>query len=139
MKTKIVYATALGNSKTIAEKIGVKLRIEVQNVSEFSVSNAIDTLIIVGGIYGGKSKKDLKEFVNSLNPADVKRVAVITSSGAGERRTTPAEIVGLLRNKNINVLGELNIRGRAFIFPTGHPNEEDFKNAKEWAEKIIMS
>lgn len=139
MKTKIVYATVLGNSKTIAQKIGTQLKIETQNVSEFSESSAIDTLIIIGGIYGGKSKKELKEFVNSLNPADVKRVAIITSSGAGERRTDPAEVMELLRNNGMNVLGELNIRGRAFIFPTGHPNEEDFRNAKEWVEKIIKA
>ena len=139
MKAMIVYATALGNSKKIAETIGTRLKIEVRNVSEVSVSNVVDTLIIVGGIYGGKSKKELKEFVNSLYPANVKRVAVITSSGAGERRTTPAEIVGTLTSKSIKVLGELNVRGRAFIFPTGHPNNTDFKMATEWAEKIISS
>ena len=108
-----------------------------QNESIDSICH--NTRKIVGGIYGGKSKKELKEFVNKLYPANVKRVAVITSSGAGEWRTTPAEIVVELISKNIKVLGELNVRGRAFIFPTGHPNETDFKMATEWAEKIISS
>lgn len=98
-----------------------------------------DTIIIVGGIYGGKSKKELKEFVKMLDSDKVKNVAVITSSGAGERRTTPSEIVELIRGRKINILGELNVRGRAFIFPTGHPNETDLKMATEWVVKITKS
>ena len=139
MKTTIVYATALGNSKKIAEAIGARLKTEVHNVSVISASKLADTIIIVGGIYGGKSKKELKVFVNLLDSDKVKNVAVITSSGAGERRTTPSEIVELIRDRKINILGELNIRGRAFIFPTGHPNEADLKMATEWVEKVSKS
>ena len=85
------------------------------------------------------TKKELKEFVKMLDSDKVKNVAVITSSGAGERRTTPSEIVELTRGRKINILGELNVRGRAFIFPTGHPNETDLKMATEWVVKITKS
>lgn len=139
MKAMIVYATALGNSKKIAEAIGAQLKTEVHNVSGISAPKMADTIIIVGGIYGGKSKKELKEFVKMLDSDKVKNVAVITSSGAGERRTIPSEIVELIRGRKINILGELNVRGRAFIFPTGHPNETDLKMATEWVVKITKS
>ena len=139
MKAMIVFASALGNSKKIAEVIGSRLKIDVHNVRSISAPKMADTIIIVGGIYGGKSKKELKEFVNLLDSTKVRSIAVITSSGAGERRTTPSEIEELIRARKINILGELNIRGRAFIFPTGHPNETDLKMATEWVEKIIKA
>ncbi len=139
MKAMIVFASALGNSKKIAEVIGSRLKIDVHNVRSISAPKMADTIIIVGGIYGGKSKKELKEFVNLLDSTKVRSIAVITSSGAGERRTTPSEIAELIRARKINILGELNIRGRAFIFPTGHPNETDLKMATEWVEKIIKA
>lgn len=61
MKAMIVYATALGNSKKIAEAIGAQLKTEVHNVSGISAPKMADTIIIVGGIYS----QVLKVGVNS--------------------------------------------------------------------------
>jgi flavodoxin len=139
MNTSILYATMMGNSRKIAEAIGARLGIKPQNVMENPTLSITDTLIIVGGIYGGKSKKELKNFIKSLDSVNVTRAAVITASGAGKKRTESAEVVELLKSKNITVLGEFNVRGRAFIFPTGHPNEADLKEAAEWAENTIKA
>jgi flavodoxin len=128
-----------GNSRKIAEAIGTQLGVTPQNVAENPAPAVTDTLVIVGGIYGGKSRKELTNFINSLDPAKATRAAVVTTSGAGRKRTAPAEVVGLLKNKGITVLGELNVRGKAFIFPTGHPNEADLKEAAEWVEYIIKT
>lgn len=137
MNTSILYATMMGNSKKIAEAIGERLGVTPQNVKENTSPGENDTLVIVGGIYGGKSKKELINYVKSLDPGKVTRTAVVTTSGAGQKRTVPAEVVGLLKSKSITVLGELNLRGNAFIFPTGHPNEADLKEAAEWVENTI--
>lgn len=137
MNTSIFYATKTGNSRKIAEAIGERLEVRPQNIMESPSPNVTNTLVIVGGIYFGKSKKELRNFVKSLDPAKVKRVAVVTTSGAGQKRTAPAEVVELLKSKSITVLGELNIRGKAFIFPTGHPNKADLKEAAQWSENII--
>lgn len=139
MNTAILYATMTGNSLKIAEAIGERFEITPQNVMGSSTLHITDTLIIVGGIYGGKSKKELKNFIKSLDLKKVTRVAVVTTSGAGKKRTASSEIVELLKSKGITVLGELNIRGSAFIFPTGHPNEADLKEAADWAEIIIKA
>lgn len=139
MNTAIIYATMMGTSRKIAEAIGVRLGTTPQSVIENPASSVTDTLVIVGGIYGGKSKKELINFVKSLDSAKVTRAAVVTTSGAGLKRTAPAEVVKLLKSKSITVLGELNIRGKAFIFPTGHPNEADLKEAVEWVENTIKT
>lgn len=139
MNTSIIYATMMGSSRKVAEAIGVRLGVTPQNVVENPVPRVTDTVIIVGGIYGGKSKKELINFVKSLDSAKVTRAAVVTTSGAGLKRTAPAEVVELLKNKSITVLGEFNVRGKAFIFPTGHPNETDLKEAAEWVENTIRS
>ena len=137
MNTSIFYATTTGNSRKIAKAIGAKLKVKSNNIKETAAPKEIDTLVIVGGIYFGKSKKELKNFVNSLDPATVKRVAVVTTSGAGQGRTTPAEIVDLLESKSITVLGEFGVRGKALIFPTGHPNEADLGAATDWVVTTI--
>ena len=139
MNTSVFYATATGNSRKIAEAIGARLKVKSKNITENPVPNVTDTLVVVGGIYFGKSKKELKNFVNSLDPVKVKRVAIVTTSGAGQSRTTPAEIVELLQSKSIIVLGEFGVRGKALIFPTGHPNEADLKEAAEWVENTIKA
>ena len=139
MNASIIYATMMGDSRKIAEAIGARLGTAPQNVIENPAPSAADTLVIVGGIYGGKSKKELMNFVKSLDSAKVTRAAVVTTSGAGQKRTAPAEVVELLKNKNITVLGEHNVRGRAFIFPTGHPNEADLKEAAKWVANIIKA
>lgn len=130
MKTFILYATTMGNSRKIAEAIGTRLGVKPLNVMESPALSVTDTLIIVGGIYGGKSKKELENFIESLDSEKVTRAAVVTTSGAGKKRTAPAEVVELMKNKSITVLGEHNIRGRAFIFPTGHPNEADLRSRR---------
>ncbi len=137
MNPSILYATMTGNSRKIAEAIGVRLGATPQNVAESLAPMVTDTLVIIGGIYGGKSRKELTDFIKSLDSAKATRAVVVTTSGAGRKRTAPAEVVGLLKNKGITVLGELNVRGKAFIFPTGHPNEADLKEAAEWVEKTI--
>ncbi|GLC80703.1 flavodoxin domain-containing protein [Lacrimispora brassicae] len=137
MNTSVFYATATGNSRKIAEAIGSKLKVKSHNIMESPSQYTTDTLVIVGGIYFGKNKKELKNFVNSLNPVTVKRAVVVTTSGAGQSRTIPAEIVDLLESKNITVLGELGVRGKALIFPTGHPSEADLKAAAEWVVNTI--
>lgn len=106
---------------------------------ESPAPSVTDTLILVGGIYGGKSKKELKNFIKSLDPAKVTRAAVVTTSGAGKKRTAPAEVVELLKSKSITVLGEFNVRGKAFIFPTGHPNETDLNEVAEWVENTLKT
>ena len=139
MNTSILYATTMGNSRKIAEAVGASLGVKPQNVMESTAPSVTDTLVIVGGIYCGKSKKELKNFVKSLDPAKVIRAAVVTTSGAGQKRTAPSEVVELLKSKSITVLGELNIRDKAFIFPTGHPNEADLNEAAEWVENTMKA
>lgn len=137
MDTSVLYATMMGGSRRIANAIGERLGVTPQDVKENPEMNVSDTIIIVGGIYGGKSKKELMNFVKFIDSSKVKRAAIVTTSGAGQKRTEPAEVVELLKSKNITVLGELNIRGKAFIFPTGHPNEAELNETADWVEDII--
>lgn len=137
MNISIFYATKTGNSRKIAEAIGERLKVRPQDIMESPSPNGTSILVIVGGIYFGKSKKELKSFIKSLDPAKVKCAAVVTTSGEGQKRTGSSEVVKLLKRKSITVLSELNIRGKAFIFPTGHPDEADLKEAAQWSENII--
>ncbi|MBU4540054.1 MAG: hypothetical protein KJ774_02375 [Firmicutes bacterium] len=137
MNISIFYATKTGNSRKIAEAIGERFKVRPLDIMESPSPNGTSILVIVGGIYFGKSKKELKSFIKSLDPAKVKCAAVVTTSGEGQKRTGSSEVVKLLKRKSITVLSELNIRGKAFIFPTGHPDEADLKEAAQWSENII--
>lgn len=137
MKTAILYATVTGSSKKIAKAIGDKIKVTPRNVKDNPEPGVVDTLIIVSGVYMGKSKKELVDYVGALHMNQVKRAIVVTTSGAGQNRTSPAEVVQVLKRKGIPVLGEFNVRGKAFIIPTGHPSLKDLSEITQWVINML--
>ena len=137
MKTAIVYATMTKHSGKIAEAIGNKLGISPQNVAVGGNTGDADTLIIIGGIYAGKYKSELLEFVKNIDNAKVKRAAIVETSCTGEQRGIPSALTEVLRDKDIEVLGELKSQGSFLFVGKGHPNEADLAEAVDWAEDII--
>lgn len=84
-------------------------------------------LYIISGIYGDKSSPVLIEYVKKLTERDVKKVALITSSGSGA--TKPIEVREILENNGINVLKDEFLYSGGFMFFGGHPNKKDIINA----------
>ena len=83
MKTLILYATKYGATKTLAEKIAAKMPGEaaIQEVSDPAVNlSEYDSIILGTSIYMGKSRKQMKTFIqNNLPTLLQKRIGLFLS------------------------------------------------------------
>jgi flavodoxin len=134
VNTKIVYRTKTGHSRKIAKAMAENLKIEAVDAKDNPKLEAVDLLFIVGGIYGGKSNPDLIDFVQNLDPRQVKRVALITSCAS--RKFFQKEIRAALVAKGIEVVTEEVVCWGSFlIYGWGHPNRDDYDAAIAFAKR----
>lgn len=135
MKTELIYASMTGHSKKIATAIAKKLGINAHNINKNPHIQDCDLLYIVSGIYGGECKPELLKFVQELNPEQVKKVALITSS----TKVVPQKMIReVLTSKGIHVLDEEYLCQGGFLFMAfSHPNKDEIHGAVTFAEKLI--
>ena len=139
MIIRVMYHSSTGNTKKIAVAIANALNIKAEPIDgdQISISEPIDLLFIGDGIYFGKMNKQTLSFINQLNPAIIKNVAVFATYGG--QSSIGSEIQQSLKNKGLKVIGEpFTCKGQAWLFLNRkHPIESDFKNAGEFAKHIV--
>ncbi len=128
MKIGIIYYSKLGHSKKIAQAIAEELKVKAHDIRNNPEFDNIDLLYIVSGIYGGKSAPELLEFIRTLDPQQVKRAVLLTSSGG--KTTRAAEVRAVLTELSIPVTEEeFTCQGAIFFVGLGHPNKTDLQKA----------
>ncbi|MDD4407194.1 MAG: flavodoxin domain-containing protein [Bacilli bacterium] len=135
MKISVIYYTMTGHSKKMAEAISKELNISPKNIRKDPLLEDVDLLYIISGIYGDKSSPVLIEYVKKLSKRNVKKVALITSSG--NKITKPIEVREILENNGINVLKDEFLYPGGFMFFGGHPNKEDIMNAINFVRETL--
>ena len=133
MNNAVIYYTKLGHSKKIAQAIAEELDVRAQDIRNSPQLDDIDRLYIVSGIYGGLSAPQLLDYLKTLDPIQIKKVFLLTSSGG---KTTPATNVrALLMERGIPVAEEeFTCQGAIFLFGMGHPNKADIQNAIQFVQ-----
>jgi flavodoxin len=145
MKSIVIYVSYHHNNtekiaKSIAETLGAEMRkvqeIQPENLSEFN-------LIGFGsGIYYGKNDKTLLEFADKLPQVNEKKTFVFSTSGAkGKTSKFHEKLKNTLTSKGYVISGEFNCPGFDTFgalrlvggISKGRPNEEDLKNAQDFA------
>jgi flavodoxin len=136
MNSIIVYRTKTGHSRKIANAMAQTLDIKAVDLKEEPNIPPVDLLFIVGGIYGGKSNPDLIAFAESLDAQHVKQAALITSCAS--RKFFQKEVRAALVAKGIEVATEEVVCWGSFlIYGWGHPNQQDYTAAIEFAKKLL--
>ena len=133
MKNAVIYYTKLGHSKKIAQAIAEELDVRAQDIRNSPQLDDIDRLYIVSGIYGGLSAPELLDYLKTVDPNQIKKAFLLTSSGG---KTTPATNVrALLMERGIPVAEEeFTCQGAIFLFGMGHPNKADIQNAIQFVQ-----
>lgn len=128
MNNAVIYYTKLGHSKKIAEAVADELGVKALDIRENPKLDDLDLLYIVSGIYGGVSAPELLRYLKTLDPKQIKKTFLLTSSGG---KTTPAtNIRTLLTELGIPVAEEeFTCQGAIFFVGLGHPNKTDLQNA----------
>ena len=135
MNVAVVYSSKSGHTKKIAEAMAKELGVEAKNILDKPVFNNIDLLLIGTGIYAGKIAPALYPFLETIDSKTVKNAVIFSTAMSPNVQT--ATLRDLLTRRGIAVKQEEFLcKGKFLLFNTQHPNEEDVKNAVEFARKI---
>lgn len=142
MNIKVVYHSKTGNTKRVAEAIAEALEATAIPVAEAEslLTEKIDLLFIGDGMYFGGIAKETKDFIKKLDASKIGCSAAFSTSG-GSWPFGPTGITARLEEQGVSTHSEtFRCHGAAFgaVFPS-HPDDEDLKNAREFAERTIAS
>ncbi len=134
MKIEIRYYTKTGNTKKLAEAIGSAINVEPKTVDE-PLTEDIDILFLGSAVYGAGISGEIKKFIANI---DVNVGQIVNFSSAALIESTYKQVKGEVEAKGIKMSeDEFHCRGAFKFVHRGHPNEEDLKNAQEFAKRII--
>lgn len=149
MRTLVLYSTKSGNTQKIADEIALELNCESLRITKTNPAPTIDLnnydLIFIGtGIHFGNPNEYMVAYLKTANLKEPKKFALfLTWGGAGKTdQIVTAKLEKILESKNqIIVEGFYSCYGgwkRSFL-KKGHPNTEDLKAARIWAQNIIQT
>ncbi len=104
MDIKIRYYSKTGNTKQVAEYIGLGLDIEAKEINDEDFSTSCDLLFLGGAPYANIMSAKLREYAEKIKKENVKAVALFTTSN-WSRRTVKA-LRKILTEKGIFVFDD---------------------------------
>ena len=139
MVIKVMYHSATGNTRKIAEAIAQELGIEAEKIGkeQAPISEPIDLLFLGDGIYAGKPGKETISFIEQLTPEVVKNAAVFATYGG--QNVIGDRIAALLKDKGLSIAGEpFTCKGKCWFFINRkRPNESDLEMSRQFARSIV--
>jgi flavodoxin len=102
MKIAVRYQSRGGNTKAVAEIIAAAAGVKAEPITT-PLGEPVDVLFVGGGVYKWDIDSLLKEYLGSLDPADVGTVAAYSTAGGmdGAKR-----IIAILKERGVNVCDE---------------------------------
>lgn len=149
MKTLIIYTSVHhGNTEKIGKVMAEVLNADLVKISDVNVNSLKDyDLIGFGsGIYYGKWHKSIIEVIDKLPTISNKKTFVFSTSGQGKDKYNNS-IEQNLKEKGFEIVGSFVCKGYDTFGPfkliggiaKNRPNNDDFENAKDFAQKLIKS
>ena len=134
MKIAIRYYTKTGNTKKLAEAIGSAINVEPKTVDE-PLTEDVDILFLGSAVYAAGISGQIKDFNKNIN---VNVGQVVNFSSAALIESTYKQVKGEVEAKGLKMSeDEFHCRGAFKLVHRGHPDDNDLKNAQEFAKRII--
>lgn len=134
MKIAIRYYTKTGNTKKLAEAIGSAINVEAKTVDE-PLTEDVDILFLGSAVYAAGIDSKIKDFIANIN---VNVGEVVNFSSAALIESTYSQVKKQVEVKGLKMSeDEFHCRGAFKFVHRGHPNDEDLKNAQEFAKRIV--
>ena len=134
MKIAIRYYTKTGNTKKLAEAISSVVNVEAKRIDE-KLSEDVDILFLGSSVYAAGVDKRVKEFIKNI---DVNVGCVVNFSSAAIIESTYSQVKKEVEAKGIKMSeDEFHCRGAFKFVHRGRPNDDDLKDIKEFAKRII--
>ena len=134
MKIAIRYYTKTGNTKKLAEAISSAIGVEAKTVDE-PLTEDVDILFLGSAVYAAGIDSKIKDFIANIN---VNVGEVVNFSSAALIESTYSQVKKQVETKGLKMSeDEFHCRGAFKFVHRGHPNDEDLKNAQEFAKRIV--
>ena len=134
MSIIVAYHTKTGHSRKLARAVAADLGTEALDIRRWKPGLQADTLLLFGGIYGGKSDGPMLVFARALRPRDVHRAVLFTSCASGKGRQ--GDVRTALADAGIEVeAAEFVCPGSFLMFRIGRPNARDIREAIAFARQ----
>ncbi len=131
MNIAVRYFSRGGNTKKVAEAVAKAVGVSAKDCSE-AIAEPVDLLFLGGSVYGFELDENIKNYIQALDPANAKNVALFGTS-AIVKKGNPG-MAKLLKEKGIPVLeNSFYCRGEFTLMHKGHPNDADLKKAADFA------
>lgn len=137
MGVQVVFHSRTGHSRKLAAVAARALGTSAADIKNFSLREDTGLIIIVSGIYAGKTDAPLIDFAKNLKGAGLK-AALITSVAAGVAEQM--DLREALAEAGVEVLGERFVcPGSFLLFKMGRPNEQDRQQAAAYAKRMAAA
>ena len=134
MNIEVRYLSKSGNTKKLADVIAGELGVTAKTITQ-SIPDNTDILFLGGAVYWGGIDGELKKFITTLG-GKVKKVAVFSTAALVP--SAYPQMKKFITAQNVTALEkEFHCRGAFSKIHKGHPNAEDLRLAREFAQEIV--
>ena len=145
MRVIVLFSTKCGNTQKVADEIASELNCESIRITKNKPEKVVELinydLVVVGsGIRFGEPYDDIVNYLKTINLTTTKKFALfVTWGGAAIANQVVFSILEkILESKNQTVFEDFfSCYGKWKILRRGHPNTEDLKAARIWAQNLI--
>ncbi|MBR0417752.1 MAG: hypothetical protein IJI66_01130 [Erysipelotrichaceae bacterium] len=135
MKVAVRYYTKTGNTRRLAQAIADALGVEALDISD-PIDEKVDVLFLGNSYYAFTIDPEVRDFVRSLDPDKVGKIVNFGSAAmlnsTYKKVKAEADKAGIPMDER-----EFHCKGEFKGIHKGKPDEEDLKNAADFARKII--
>ena len=136
MKVAVRYCTRSGNTKKVADAIAEEAHVKAEDI-EVPLPEDVDLLFLGSSLYGMDVDKRVYAFFNE----NTKKIGELASFGTA---ASPASSIGAIEklcNQHDIPMAEESFRcyGSFGMIHKDRPNEEDLKDAKAFAKRVLKA
>ena len=129
------YFSKSGNTKKLADEIAKAVGCKAELIPA-PVSGKVDILFLGASVYWGGISSEVKEYIQTLDKANIGRVVVFSTSALAERAFP--QMQKKLLSCGIPVESRnFYCRGEFTALHKGRPNQEDLNAARKFAAEMI--
>jgi len=134
-KVAVRYFSKSGNTKKLADEIAKAVGCKAERIPA-PVNEKVDILFLGASVYWGGISSEVKEYIQTLDKANIGKVVVFSTSALAERAFP--QIQKKLQSCGIQVESRnFYCRGEFTALHKGRPNREDLDAAGKFAAEMI--
>ncbi len=135
MKVAVRYYTRTGNTRRLAEAIAKAAGVQAEPITT-PVSEQVDVLFLGNSYYAFNIDPEVRNFIRSLDKSKVGKIVNFGSAAmmnsTWKKVKAEADKAGIPMDER-----EFHCKGEFKGIHKGRPNEEDLKDAADFAGKIL--